>query len=67
MKQISKVKVMLVKQNKTENLLVETLRKNETTVFCWHTNEPQLSFKALVKRTSVLKGYVKDILVSTKK
>jgi transcriptional regulator with XRE-family HTH domain len=67
MKQINRLKVVLVEQNKTGKWLAETLEKNEATVSRWCTNESQPSLETLVKIANALKVDVKDILVSTKK
>lgn len=66
MKQINRLKVVLVEQNKTGKWLTETLDKNEATVSRWCTNESQPSLKTLVKIANALKVDVKDLLVSTK-
>lgn len=67
MKQINRLKVVLVEQNKTGKWLAETLGKNEATVSRWCTNESQPSLETLVKIANSLKVEVKDLLVSTKK
>ena len=67
MKQINRLKVVLVEQNKTGKWLAETLGKNEATVSRWCTNESQPSLETLVKIANSLKVEVKDFLVSTKK
>jgi len=67
MKQINRIKVVLVEQNKTGKWLAETLGKNEATVSRWCTNESQPSLETLVKIANSLKVDVKDLLVSTKK
>lgn len=67
MKQINRLKVVLVEQNKTGKWLAETLEKNEATVSRWCTNESQPSLETLVKIANALKVDVKDLLISTKK
>ena len=67
MKQINRLKVVLVEQNKTGKWLAETLGKNEATVSRWCTNEMQPSLETLVKIANALNVDVKDLLVSTKK
>lgn len=67
MKQINKLKVVLVEQNRTGKWLAETLGKNETTVSRWCTNETQPSLETLMRVANALKVDVKDLLVSTKK
>lgn len=66
MKQINRLKVVLVEQNKTGKWLAETLEKNEATVSRWCTNESQPSLETLVKIANALKVDGKDLLVSTK-
>ena len=66
MKEINRLKVVLVYQNKTGKWLAETLEKNEATVSRWCTNESQPSLETLVKIANALKVDVKDLLVSTK-
>lgn len=67
MKQINRLKVVLVEQNKTGKWLAEVIEKNEATVSRWCTNESQPSLETLVKIANALKVDVKDLLVSTKK
>jgi DNA-binding XRE family transcriptional regulator len=67
MKQINRLKVVLVEQNKTGKWLAETLGKNEATVSRWCTNEYQPSLETLVEIAKLLKVDVKELLVSTKK
>jgi len=66
MKQINRLKIALVEQNKTGKWLAETLEKNEATVSRWCTNESQPSLETLVKIANSLEVDVKDLLVSTK-
>ena len=67
MKQINRLKVVLVEQNKTGKWLAEMLGKNEATVSRWCTNESQPSLETLVKIANELRVDVKDLLASTKK
>lgn len=67
MKQINRLKVVLVEQNKTGKWLTETLGKNEATVSRWCTNESQPSLETLVQIAIALGIDMKDLLVSTKK
>lgn len=67
MKQINRLKIVLVEQNKTGKWLAETLGKNEATVSRWCTNETQPSLETLVEIAKVLNVDVKELLVSTKK
>jgi transcriptional regulator with XRE-family HTH domain len=66
MKQINRLKVVLVEQNKTGKWLAETLGKNEATVSRWCTNEMQPSLETLIKIANALDVDVKELLVSTK-
>jgi transcriptional regulator with XRE-family HTH domain len=66
MKQINRLKIVLVEQNKTGKWLAETLEKNEATVSRWCTNESQPSLETLVKIANALEVDVKVLLVSTK-
>lgn len=67
MKQINRLKIVLVEQNRTGKWLAEILEKNEATVSRWCTNESQPSLETLVKIANVLNVDVKDLLVSTMK
>lgn len=65
MKQINRLKVALVEQNKTGKWLAEILGKNEATVSRWCSNVSQPSLETLVEIANALKIDVKDLLVST--
>jgi transcriptional regulator with XRE-family HTH domain len=67
MKQINRLKVVLVEQNKTGKWLAEALGKNEASVSRWCTNEMQPSLETLIKIANVLNVDIKDLLISTKK
>ena len=67
MKEINRLKVVLVEQKRTGKWLAETLGKNEATVSRWCTNESQPSLETLVEISNVLNVDVKELLVSTKK
>jgi len=67
MKQIYKLKFVLVEQNKTGKWLDEALEKNEATISRWCTNEMQPSLETLVRIANALNVDVKDLLISTKK
>lgn len=67
MKQINRLKVVLVEQNRTGKWLAEALGKNEATVSRWCTNETQPSLETLVDIAKVLNVDVKDLLISTMK
>ncbi len=67
MKQINRLKVVLVEQQRTGKWLAEILGKNEATVSRWCTNETQPSLDTLVEIAKVLNVDIKELLVSTKK
>ena len=67
MKQINRLKVVLVEQSRTGKWLAETLGKHEATVSRWCTNETQPSLETLVDVAKVLNVDVKDLLISTMK
>ena len=67
MKQINRLKVVLVEQSRTGKWLAETLGKNEATISRWCTNESQPSLEMLVEIAKVLNIDVKDLLFSTKR
>ena len=67
MKQINRLKVVLVEHNKTGKWLAERLGKNEATVSRWCTNESQPTLEMLVTIANTLDVDVKDLLLSTKK
>jgi transcriptional regulator with XRE-family HTH domain len=67
MKQINRLKVVLVEQQRTGKWLAETLDRNEATVSRWCTNETQPSLETLTEIAKVLNVDIKDLLVSTKK
>lgn len=66
MKQINRLKVVLVEQNKTGKWLAEALGKNEATISRWCTNETQPSLETLVKIADSLNVDVRDLIVRTK-
>ena len=66
MKQINRLKVVLVEQNKTGKWLAETFGKNEATISRWCTNEMQPSLETLVNFANVLNIDIKYLLVSIK-
>jgi len=67
MKQINRLRVVPVEQNKTGKWLAETLGKNEATVSRWCINETQPSLETLVRIVNALNVDVKNLLVSTKR
>jgi transcriptional regulator with XRE-family HTH domain len=67
MKEINRLKVVLVEQKRTGKWLAETLGKNEATISRWCTNESQPSLETLVRIASVLKIDIRDLLTPTLK
>ena len=67
MKQINRLKVVLVEQNRTGKWLAEILNKNEATVSRWCTNETQPSLETLVEIAKALSVDINGLRVSTKK
>lgn len=53
-KQINRLKIVLVEQGRTSKWLAEELKKNETTISRWCTNEVQPSLKTLAKIAELL-------------
>ena len=67
MKQINRLKVVLVEQNRSGKWLAEALGRNEATISRWCTNGSQPSLETLIKIAEALKVDIRDLLVSTKK
>jgi len=65
-KPINRLKAVLAEQNKTNKWLAEQLKKNETTISRWCTNETQPSIDTLVLISSLLNVDIKDLINSTK-
>lgn len=66
MKEINRLKVVLVEQKRTGKWLAETLGKNEATVSRWCTNETQPSLDTLWEIANALNVDIKELLVSSK-
>lgn len=66
MKEINRLKVVLVEQKHTGKWLAETLGKNEATVSRWCTNETQPSLDTLLEIALALNVDIKELLVSSK-
>lgn len=64
-KVINRLKVVLVEQGKTSKWLAESLKKNETTVSRWCTNEVQPSVETMAQIAELLKIDIKELLNST--
>ena len=65
-KPLNRLKAVLAEQNKTNKWLAEQLKKNETTISRWCTNEIQPSIENCVKIAELLAIDVKDLIYSTK-
>ena len=63
---INRLKVVLVERGKTNKWLAETLKKNETTVSRWCTNETQPSLETLALIAETLDIDIRDLILSTK-
>lgn len=66
MKEINRLKVVLVEQKRTGKWLAETLGKNEATISRWCTNETQPALDTLLEIAKVLNIDIKELLVSSK-
>ena len=66
MKEINRLKVVLVEQKRTGKWLAETLGKNEATISRWCTNETQPSLDTLLEIAKGLYVDIKELLVSSK-
>jgi transcriptional regulator with XRE-family HTH domain len=64
-KAMNRLKAVLAEQNKTNKWLAEKLKKNETTVSRWCTNETQPSVTSLVAIAKLLGVDVKELLKTT--
>lgn len=65
-KQINRIKVVLVEQNRTNKWLAEKLGKTTATVSRWCTNEVQPSLETLVLISEALNVDVRELLNSNK-
>ena len=66
MKEINRLKVVLVEQKRTGKWLAESLGKNEATISRWCTNETQPSLDTLAEIAKVLNVDIKEFLISSK-
>jgi putative transcriptional regulator len=64
-KPINRLKAVLAEQGKTNKWLAEKLRKNETTISRWCTNEVQPSMESFVAIAHLLGIDVKELINST--
>jgi transcriptional regulator with XRE-family HTH domain len=67
MKEINRLKIVLVEQRRTGKWLAEALGKNEATVSRWCSNVMQPSIETFVRIAEVLDVDIKDLFISTKK
>lgn len=65
-KAINRIKVVLAEKSKTNKWLAEQLKKNETTVSRWCTNEVQPSLETLIQISELLHIDVKELIISNK-
>ena len=66
MKDINRIKVVLVEKKRTNKWLAEQLGKDPATVSKWCTNTSQQGLETLLQIANVLDVDVKDLLNSTK-
>lgn len=66
MKDLNRIKVVLVEKKRTNKWLAEQLGKDPATVSKWCTNSSQPGIELLFKIAEVLKVDAKDLLWSTK-
>lgn len=67
-KALNRLKVVLAEKNLTNKWLAQQLKKNETTVSRWCTNEMQPSLETLSMIANVLNVDVRDLIAfETKK
>ena len=64
-KAINRLKVVLAEHSRTNKWLAEQLKKNETTISRWCTNEVQPSLDTLVEISKLLNIDVKELINST--
>lgn len=63
---INRLKAVLAEQGKTNRWLAIQLKKNETTISRWCTNETQPSVENMIQISKLLSIDVKDLLNTTK-
>ena len=66
MKDINRIKVVLVEKKRTNKWLAQELGKDPATVSKWCTNTSQPDLQTLVKIASLLDIDVKELIRSTK-
>ena len=62
MKQLNRIKVVLVEQNKTAKWLSEQIGKNACSGSCWCTNTSRPELKTLIRIAEVLNVDVRALL-----
>ena len=67
MKQLNRIKVVLVEQNRTAKWLSEQIGKNTCSVSHWCTNTSQPDLKTLFRIAEVLNVDVRELLYVEKK
>lgn len=63
-KQLNRIKVVLVENNKSNKWLAQKLGKNEATISRWCTNDVQPSLETLTEIASALKVNITDLIKS---
>jgi len=64
-KPLNRLKVVLVEQDKTNKWLAKKLKKNETTISRWCTNEVQPSLETLVAISDLFQIDVRELINPT--
>ena len=64
-KSLNRLKVVLVENDKTNKWLAKKLRKNETTISRWCTNEVQPSLETLVEISNLFQIDVRELINPT--
>lgn len=67
MKDINRIKIVLVEQKKTGKWLASQLEKDPSTVSKWCSNVAQPSIETFTRIAEVLNVDIKELLISTKK
>ena len=66
MKDLNRIKVVLVEKKRTNKWLAEQLGKDPTTVSKWCTNTIQPDLKTLAEIAQLLNVNIRELLVNTK-
>jgi transcriptional regulator with XRE-family HTH domain len=67
MKEINRLKVVLVEQKRTGKWLAEILGKNEATISRWCTNETQPSLDTLLEIANALNVDIRELINASKR